>query len=207
MSRNVIPDDRPLREELETLVRHYHRLQNEHKRAAPESGIRRRLEERLLRVRERFDRVLEEWVPDEELRAEWNDHLHSRAREPHRPQALRALVYRGISEAGSTLEVHNRGDELELWIDGTLVERIVAKKAFEPTDKPARLSIDGFEFYESFAASSEALRALGAFREDGGDPPWEHAAELLADGLINVHFDLTPRGRRALASLAQPARP
>jgi hypothetical protein len=206
VTRNVIPDDRPLREELETLVRHYHHLQNEHTRAAPESSIRRRLEERLLHVRERFDRVLEEWVPDEELRAEWRDHLHSRAPEPDRPEAVRALVYRGSSDVGSIVEVHNRGDELEVWIDGSLVERIVAEKAFEPTQRPVMFSIDGFEFDESFAASPEALQALAAFREEGGEPPWEHAAELLADGLVNVHFDATPRGLRALASFAQPAR-
>jgi hypothetical protein len=92
------------------------------------------------------------------------------------------------------------------WIDGSLVERIVAKKDFEPTQRPVRFSIDGFEFDESFAASPEALQALAAFREEGGEPPWEHAAELRAEGLVNVHFDLTPRGRRALASFSQPTR-
>jgi hypothetical protein len=45
----------PRREVLETLARRYHHLQNEHKRAGPESVVRRRIGERLLDVGERFD--------------------------------------------------------------------------------------------------------------------------------------------------------
>ena len=37
-------------EMLEALARRYHHLQNEHQRAAPESGTRRRIEERLFDV-------------------------------------------------------------------------------------------------------------------------------------------------------------
>jgi hypothetical protein len=69
----------PRREELEALARHYHHIQNEHKRAPLESSMRRRIEERLLDVRQRFDRLLEEWVPEEELRRVWWEHLHYRA--------------------------------------------------------------------------------------------------------------------------------
>ena len=54
---------------------------------------------------------------------------------------------------------------------------------------------------EIFDASPEALAALDAYRRDGGEPSWQYASELLADGLIDVHFELTPRGRRALAQL------
>lgn len=61
----------PLHEELEALARHYHHLQVEHQNAQPESSPRRRLEDKLLRVRERFERVLQEWVPEEELREGW----------------------------------------------------------------------------------------------------------------------------------------
>jgi hypothetical protein len=114
----------PLREELDALAHHYHHLRNEHERARPESAVRRELEDRLLEVRERLDRVLEEWVPDEELRDEWRAYLHNRRPEPSRPPATRPLVFQGRSE-------------------------------------------------------------------------------LLADGLIDVHFDLTPRGRRAVARMEQ----
>ena len=50
----------PRREVLEALAHEYHHLQNEHKRASLESRVRRRIEERLLDVRERFDRLLDE---------------------------------------------------------------------------------------------------------------------------------------------------
>jgi hypothetical protein len=44
------------------------------------------------------------------------------------------------------------------------------------------------------------LRALADYAGDeDASPPWDYAAELLSDGLIDVHFDLTPRGRRAHA--------
>ena len=57
----------PRRQELQALVRYHRHLQNEHHRAAPESAARRRTEDKLLDVRQQFDRVLEEWVPEEEL--------------------------------------------------------------------------------------------------------------------------------------------
>lgn len=63
-----------------------------------------------------------------------------------------------------------------------------------------RWRLNGTEVEEVFGVSPEALQALAAFAERGGEPPWEHAAELLADGLIDVHFELTPRGKRALAA-------
>jgi hypothetical protein len=57
---------------------------------------------------------------------------------------------------------------------------------------------------ETFGADPAALKALADFYEqEGSHPPWQHAAELLRDGLIDVHFDLTPRGRRALARVGK----
>jgi hypothetical protein len=55
---------------------------------------------------------------------------------------------------------------------------------------------------EIFNASPEALQTLAEFVEsDHESPPWDYAAELLADGLIDTHFALTPRARRALAAM------
>jgi hypothetical protein len=63
--------------------------------------------------------------------------------------------------------------------------------------------LNGNEFIEPFSASPEALRVLAEFSEgEAAWPPWDHAAELLADGLIDTNFALTPRGRRALAAQA-----
>ena len=50
--------------------------------------------------------------------------------------------------------------------------------------------------------AEEALTALDRYRDQSdASPPWEYASELLDDGLIDVHFDLTPRGKRATAGL------
>ena len=192
----------PTREELEALVRYYHHLQNEHKRAAPESSTRRRIEERLLDVRRRFDRVLEEWVPDEELRSAWSEHLRNRAPVPSGPPAVRPLVFRGVTDAGSVVEVRGgKGEELEVWIDGTLTERIAGEKDFSSVTPPLTFRLNSTEAHETFSTSPEALDALADFlADDGSGPPWDYASELLSDGLIDVHFALTPRGRRALAS-------
>jgi antitoxin (DNA-binding transcriptional repressor) of toxin-antitoxin stability system len=192
----------PRREELEALVRYYHHLQNEHKRAPLESGVRRRIEERLLETRARFDRVLAEWVPEEELRRAWWEHLHNRAPAPPGPPAIRPLIFRGVSEVtGSVLEVRGkRGEELEVTVDGAPVERIVGEKDFASVTPGLSFRLDGNDYQETFSASAEALDALAGFLDNGRSPPWEHAAELLEDGLVDVHFGLTPRGKRALAS-------
>ena len=190
----------PRREVLESNVRHYRHLQNEHKRAAPESGARRRIEERLLDVRARFDRLLDEWVPDDDLRRAWREHLHYRGPEPPGPSRIRPLVFRGVSDAGAVVEIRGeQGDELDVEIDGSLVLRISAEADLATDVSPATFRLDRTEFHEHFSASEEALDALTTFAETQSAPPWEHAAELLGDGLVDTSFALTARGRRALS--------
>jgi hypothetical protein len=190
----------PLREELEALVHWYHHLQNEHHRAAPESSFRRRIEHDLLDVREHLDNLLEEWIPDEELRNEWRKHLDNREPAPESPGSIEPLVFEGRSEvSGSIVEIRGRPDDLRVEVDGSLVERVVAAKDFAITTPPARYRLNDNVFEETFSASPEAVDALSMFLAGGASPPWEHASELLADGLVDTHFDLTPRGRRALA--------
>jgi hypothetical protein len=192
----------PLREELETLAHHYRHLHNEHVQAGPESSVRRELEKRLEVVRERFERLLEEWVADEEQRRAWREWLDGHGPEPPQPGAVRLLVFAGRSEVtGSVVEIRRRDrDELEVWVDGALIERVAGEKDFAGHVPGLRFPVDGVEFEEVFNAPAEAVQALADFLdEEGAPPPWEHATELLADGLIDVRFDLTPRGRRALA--------
>lgn len=71
------------------------------------------------------------------------------------------------------------------------------KTSAPPTVPPLRFRVDGFEFDETFEASDDALDALAMFLAEESEPAWEHASELLADGLIDIHFAATPRGRRA----------
>ena len=195
----------PRRELLEALVRQYHHLRSEHERARPNSGVRRRIEARLLDVRERFDRALAEWVPDDDLAQAWREHLHYRAGEPNGPTAIQPLVFTGLSQAGSVAEVreHENG-ELHVVIDGSLAERSRAITFVSGTTfrliRPNRLP-----FVETFTASPYARRELSIYLHEDGSPPWDVASELLADGLIDVHFAVTPRGLRALAALTGPA--
>jgi hypothetical protein len=191
----------PLREELEALARHYQHLQVEHQNASPGSSARRRLEDKLMRVRERFDRVLDEWVPDEELRDAWRAFLEHHGPEPDGPSAMEPVVFRGRSEVtGSIVEIRASGDELRVEVDGTLVERVAAEMDFAATEPVVTYRLNGQEFEELFDVSDEALQALADFLDGEESPPWEYASELLADGLVDVHFALSPRGRRALAS-------
>ncbi len=191
----------PRREELEALARRYHHLQVEHQSFKRGSTIRRRIEDELLAVRERFDRLLEEWVPDEELEDQWREYLEHHAPEPDGPPPIDPVVFRGRSEAGSEVVVKRRAkDELEVWVDGSLYERIAGEDDFRQPIAGFRLNDVLVE--EEFTASPEALDTLAEFVADGEwkSPPWEFASELLADGLIDVTFAVTPRGRRALAA-------
>jgi hypothetical protein len=188
----------PIREELEALAHSYLHLHNELESTRPGSSVRRKLEDRVIAVRERFERLLDEWVDDEDLRERWLDHLHTRTPAPDGPRAIAPLVFRGENDAGSTAEVRRGNGDLDLYVDGSMLERIEAPE-LASHDAGLILHVDGFAFRETFAASPAALDALAAFVAGGEQPPWEHASELLAEGLIDVHFDLTPRGRRALA--------
>src|SRR5205809_6147672 len=78
----------PLREELAALVHHYQHLHNELEREKPEGSTRRELEGKLLEVRERFDSILEEWVPDEDLREQWREYIHNHRSEPDGPARI-----------------------------------------------------------------------------------------------------------------------
>ena len=190
----------PCREELEALVRHYHHVESEHKRAHPQGSVRRHLELRLDHDRRRFEHLLAEYVPDESTRGAWRDFLYHRGGEPSGPPALRPVVFKGRSEAGSVLEARrDPSGELVVEVDGQLVERLEAPPIRTEEGRPPVFSLDGTEFREEFDAGPGALRALRYFRASGGDPPWEDASALLSDGLIDVDFALTARGRRALA--------
>ena len=192
----------PLREELAALVHHYQHLHNELEHEKPEGSTRRELEDKVLDVREQFDRLLDEWVPDEELREQWREYIHNRRPEPDEPDPIEPLAFQGLTDAGSVVQVRGQADEYKVWVDGSLQERIAARKDLS-VDKPIlHFRWDNKEIPETFNASEEALNALAAYRDDrDASPSWEYASELLADGLIDVHFDLTPRGKRAIAGL------
>jgi hypothetical protein len=195
----------PLGEELEALARHYHHLQVEHQSAQPESTFRRRLEDRLLDARSRFDRLLEEWAPDDDVRSAWRAYLDHHGPRPDEPAAIAPRVFLGRAEAsGTTIEVRKAHEAHEIWADGVLTERVEAEKDFADAEPGLKFRWNDLDFDEVFAASDETLGALADFLDSTDtSPPWESASELLEDGVIDVHFALTPRGHRALGALAR----
>lgn len=191
----------PSRRELELLVAEFRHVRSEHERAGPGGSVRRHLHTRLLHLSERLDRLLEEWVPGKETREAWRACLHHGAPAPAEPrESPPALVFKGRSEAGAVAEVRERPDgDYDVIVDGALLERVELGDDLAQ-DLPCTLRLDGFEFKEVFDASREALAAAGEyFARPAGPPPWEHARELVADGIVDTTFALTPRGRRALA--------
>jgi hypothetical protein len=195
----------PCREELEAVVRHYRHVESEHGHARAEGSVRHHLELRLQHDRERFEHLLAEYVSDEAVRRAWREFLHHRGREPAGPPPIRPVLFRGRSDAGSVIEIRrdDRG-ELAIEVDGRLVERLPGRHIPIGEGHPTVFRLDGTGFREHFRVSPDALAALRKFRAAGGDPPWEHASSLLADGLVDVDFGLTARGRRALAGHAPP---
>ncbi|MGZ4186667.1 MAG: hypothetical protein ACXVFA_14925 [Solirubrobacteraceae bacterium] len=191
---------RPCREMLEALVRHYHHVESEHERAHPEGSVRHHLGRQLREDRDRFEHLLAEYVPDDTARAAWRAFLHHRGGEPSGPAAIKPIVFKGRSDAGSVLETRlDPSGELAVEVDGKLVERLPAQTIPIAEGRPAVFRLDGTPFREVFDAAPSALRALRDFRASGGDPPWQHTSALLSDGLIDPDFALTARGRRALA--------
>jgi hypothetical protein len=199
--RSTASSTLPIREELDALARSYHHLQRTHQEEPPGSSTRRHVEQRLLDVRERVERLLEEWVSEEEARDAWRKYLEHHGPAPSEPDPIDIVVFRGVAEASGSVAIVRRGaDAYSVEIDGVLTDRVVADKDFSPDVPPLRFRVDGFEFDETFEVSDEALDALAAFLAGESEgPPWEYARELLGDGLIDVHSAVTPRGKRALA--------
>jgi hypothetical protein len=178
----------------------FRHVREEHRRMHAGGRGRRRDQLRLDELERRFERIVGEWIDDEALRERWRLFLHSGGEAPTEPAAdIHPLVYRGASDAGSTVELRIvTENDLEVWIDEALVERTSARVELSGTGPPAQLDVGGLRSRETFAAPTDALQALSDFVSDGGQPPWEHASELVSDGLVDDHFALTPRGHRAL---------
>jgi hypothetical protein len=207
--RRPEPAALPLREELSALVHSYQHLHNELEREKPEGSTRRELEDKLLDIRERFDRLLDEWIPGEELREQWREYIHNRRPEPDEPAGLEPLAFQGVTDAGSVVQVRGRADEYQVWVDGSLQERIAARKDLS-VDKPVlHFRWDGKEIAETFNGSEDALNALAAYRDD----PKRIAAVGVRVGAARRRSDRRPlrsdsawqaRNRRALVGTLSP---
>ncbi len=182
--------------ELEEIVSEYHHVQGEHRQTRPEGSGRRHMHDRLDELERRFEHLLIEQVGDEGERAAWRSRLHHGTEAPPTPALARPLAFRGRSSGGSAVEIRARPEGgYDVEIDGVPTGRLEDGEI-----DFAAYETDGHEFREVFEASGEALDALaGWVNNPGSEPPWEHLHDLLDDGLVDRHFGLTRRGRRALS--------
>jgi hypothetical protein len=97
-------------------------------------------------------------------------------------------------------EVRQRADgDCDVIVDGALLERVAAARDLAESEISLTFTVADQEFREIFEAPLRAVAAARShFSDSSGAPPWQHAAALAADGLIDGTFALTPRGRRAL---------
>ena len=202
------PVDAATHASLDVLGRHHHHLAEASRRAAPGSDLRKDLRVRLTALERQFDRVLATHVPDLEDRDAWRRWLHGGRLERWPFVVPRPLVvFRGRSWAGSTLALNRLDDgELEVILDGVLVDRIGRSAELDSTTAPVTFRFRGVDYDEEFHAGADAIAAVGAHvGQPEREPPWEDAPELFEDGLIDLAFELTPRGRRALTRPAVAA--
>jgi hypothetical protein len=192
MARTHLSSAPPVHDELEALAHAYHLLETEVERGGDE------LEPELLRIHKRFERILEHAVEDDVLRERWHAHLHSRDAVPNEPPRTDPVVFRGESNAGSHAEIRRHGGELDVRVDGEPADGLDDPDELRARRSGLVLRIGDAEFRETFRATLPAIHALAEWSEAGARPPWEHAEELLEDGLVDPHFGITPRGRRAI---------
>lgn len=190
------------RDELEAIVWEFRHVQAEHRKAGDESAARRRFAERLHELERDLERLLAEWVPDEGTQRAWREHLHHGAPEPAEPAPRPPLAFRGRSDAGTIVEVRERNGGYEVEIDGRPAGGTVADRELAARALPLTFAFEDLRFRETFGVPPAALEALRAFvAGEARRPPWRYAAALAADGLVDRHFALTPRGDRALAAV------
>lgn len=180
----------------------YRHVQQEHDREPVDHPTRRVLEGKLRRIGERFEQLLAQWVQDEELRGRWTQYLRAGGDPPEGPEMAAPPEFKGITDAGSHVEVR-AGDDggYDVVVDGRVESHEFVPWYLEP-DMIEPIRIGDHTCREVFDAPAEAVRALSTFLDTPGSaPPWAWGRALLEDGLIDDNFGLTPRGRRRLGKV------
>lgn len=182
----------------------YRHVAQEHRRHPPRSATRRRLEGKLQGLQDHFERLLDEWVTEPDLRGRWRDFLRGQASAPDEPRLPPPPLFKGKTDAGVAVELRPAATGYEILVDGARVDHSEVPWHLEP-DMHGRVQIGEHACEEAFDAPPDAVRALDELLAGRAPPPWRWARELIEDGLIDAELALTPRGRRCL-DRARPAK-
>jgi protein required for attachment to host cells len=190
------------RDPIESLIelgRQYRHYQQEHDRHGPDSALRHRLRAKMQRLRGKFDKLIARWVQDEAVRDAWTRYLHEGGSPPEEPRGSTPPVFKGVTEAGSTVEVRPTEDRgYDLVVDGAVIRHETVPWHLDP-DIIEPIQIAGYKCREVCDAPPQALRELAAFlATPESEPPWRWVRALTADGLVDANLALTPRGYRLL---------
>jgi hypothetical protein len=185
-------------DQIESLAASFRHVREEHRGKQPESSVRRRLGDDVQDLEARVETLLTQWVPDPDQRRAWRAHVYEGEAPPADDLERRPPVFKGQAESGSRIEVRPQEDgRYDAVIDGRPADRLPADVRFSAGPLP----IAGQDWRETTDAPPEALSALRRYVSgEDGQPPWEWARPLFTEGIIDVNFGLTDRGRRILES-------
>jgi hypothetical protein len=198
--------DRGLVETLAELSHEYRHYQQEHGREKVHGATRHRIASEMQRARERFQRLLSQWVQDESLRSAWNSHFYDGGPLPDAPRLATPPAFKGLTESGATIEVRPSEDGgYDIVVDGS-VERHEAVPWHLDPDMIEPIQIGEHTCREAHGLPPQAIGALADFLgAPGSEPPWRWLPALFEEGLVDETFGLTPRGFRVLGKAAARA--
>jgi hypothetical protein len=186
-------------EQLEQLAAEYHHWSQEYRREGEQGSTRRTIEKHLKDLDEHFDSLLAHWVDNEPVRQAWYEHLRHDGPRPEDELVQYPPIFVGHSDSGSEVQIRpNAEGTYDVLVDSIRADRLLAEMTF-PQNSPTR--IVGQEWMETTNLNATALAAFRRFFAGGKGKiaaPWEWARVLYGDGLIDVNFGLTARGRRIL---------
>lgn len=186
-------------DQLQEIASTYRHLKGEHRREGEEGSWRRQLEQQLETLERRFETILNQWMSPEDRRC-WQSYLYNGGVVPQDDLQRVPPVFVGRSHLGSLVEVReNHQSNYEVVVDGAQVQRLPGNFQFGDTPYTTMNLVDQ-EWTEISQADDSSLQVLQHYVESPEEKlPWQVSRILFNDGLIDLTFGLTPRGRRILA--------
>ena len=195
------------RDQLIELATQYNHFREERRRPGVDDTVRRQLLHRMEPLERKFTNLVERWVLDDDLRRAWHGYFYHAGPLPRGPAIERPPLYVGRTESGARVVIRPDTDaQIEILVDDDVQGRIPARNAtIARVPQSAMSRFVPEHVTEVFEAREEACGWLEEWGTEGrGEPRWDYALELYADGLIDENFSVTERGRRMLAS-SQPS--